>query len=79
MEISYLSTTHSLNCGSEETLSSFDGIRIYKAFFIRRCVLCHKTLAHLLQMNRHFPNFKIIFLASSILDFKKSANKDDWF
>lgn len=29
----------SSNCGSEETLSSFDGIRIYKAFFIRRCVI----------------------------------------
>ena len=27
------------NCGSEETLRSFDGIRIYKAFFIRRCAI----------------------------------------
>ena len=26
MEIPYLSTTHSSNCGSEETLRSFDGI-----------------------------------------------------
>lgn len=27
------------NRGSEEILSSFDGIRIYKAFFIRRCAI----------------------------------------